>query len=60
MTKIPRGEALRYLNARRAAPELRTQLDGVCAELEQALSPRAVWQEYPCRVEAGKAEAKGA
>lgn len=60
MTKIPRDEALRYLNAGDAAPELRAQLDDVCAELEQALSPRAVWQEYPCRVEAGQVSIPGA
>lgn len=50
MTAIPENEALRYLSAPQADESLRAEVRGVCQSMEQRVTPRSVWHEYPCSV----------
>ena len=51
MTKIPENETLRYLGAAGSEDEaLRAQVREVCAAMEKAIVPHAIWREFPCTV----------
>lgn len=50
MTVIPENEVLRYLGVSRAEEPLCAEVRSVCQSMEQCITPRSVWQEYPCSV----------
>ena len=50
MTVIPENEVLRYLGVSRAEEPLCAEVRSVCQNMEQCITPRSVWQEYPCSV----------
>ena len=51
MTKIPESETLRYLGAAAADdPALLEQVHELCAQMEQQITPKSIWREFPCEV----------
>ena len=51
MTAIPEKETLRYLGAAAADdPALLSQVRELCAQMEQRITPKSIWREFPCEV----------
>lgn len=50
MTMIPQSEVLRYLGTQSADAPLMEQIQEICAYMEQHITPRGIWREYPCTV----------
>lgn len=48
MTIIPQSEVLRYLGTDTADAPLEEQIREICATMQQRITPKSVWREYPC------------